>query len=406
MDSVLTRLGPGLLFAGAAIGTSHFVQSTRAGALYGLGFVGVIIFANLIKYPAFRFGPYYAATAGETLIAGYARLGRGVVPLVALSLVFVHAIIMAATAITTAGILLAITGWPIDARWMAVGLIFLAGGMLFLGGYRILDGVVKWFILILAVTTILATLGALPNVRWEFTIEPFHSMDVAIFVFAVAVMGFMPSGVDLSIMHSLWGVEKSKINSLSLADSLFDFNVGYVGSAVLALCFLVMGAGVMFSAGETPVNAPAAFAGQVINLYTASLGSWAGSVVGIAALAVMFSTLLAVMDGMPRMQSACLEQVLPDLISKAVWTGSLVVMSLMAIVVLLFLMSSFTAFIDFVTITSFIVGPFIAVLNHLVILRSPVADTHLPSTMLRVWSILGIVMMAGVCLGYGYIRLV
>ena len=28
-----TRLGPGLPFAGAAIGTSHLVQATRAGAL-------------------------------------------------------------------------------------------------------------------------------------------------------------------------------------------------------------------------------------------------------------------------------------------------------------------------------------------------------------------------------------
>ena len=33
---VLKRLGPGLLFAGAAIGVSHLVQSTKAGAEFGL----------------------------------------------------------------------------------------------------------------------------------------------------------------------------------------------------------------------------------------------------------------------------------------------------------------------------------------------------------------------------------
>ena len=32
-------IGPGLLFAGSAVGVSHLVQSTRAGALYGLGLV-------------------------------------------------------------------------------------------------------------------------------------------------------------------------------------------------------------------------------------------------------------------------------------------------------------------------------------------------------------------------------
>ena len=35
MIKKLKSLGPGLLFAGAAIGVSHLVQSTRAGADFG-----------------------------------------------------------------------------------------------------------------------------------------------------------------------------------------------------------------------------------------------------------------------------------------------------------------------------------------------------------------------------------
>ena len=80
------------------------MQSTRAGALFGLGFLGVVIFANVIKYPAFSFGPAYTAATGESLIDGYARLGRWVVASVALGLLLVQAIIIAATAVTTAGI--------------------------------------------------------------------------------------------------------------------------------------------------------------------------------------------------------------------------------------------------------------------------------------------------------------
>ncbi len=37
MKKLLQSLGPGLLFAGAAIGVSHLVQSTRAGADFGFG---------------------------------------------------------------------------------------------------------------------------------------------------------------------------------------------------------------------------------------------------------------------------------------------------------------------------------------------------------------------------------
>ena len=32
INHILKKLGPGLLFAGAAIGVSHLVQSTKAGA--------------------------------------------------------------------------------------------------------------------------------------------------------------------------------------------------------------------------------------------------------------------------------------------------------------------------------------------------------------------------------------
>ncbi|MFM1890851.1 MAG: hypothetical protein RLZZ565_1608, partial [Planctomycetota bacterium] len=56
--------GPGLLFAGAAIGVSHLVQSTRAGAAFGIGMVGVVLLANLVKFPAFRFGPHFSAATG------------------------------------------------------------------------------------------------------------------------------------------------------------------------------------------------------------------------------------------------------------------------------------------------------------------------------------------------------
>ena len=51
MKAILARLGPGLLYAGAAVGVSHLVQSTRAGANYGLLMIVVVVAANIIKYP-------------------------------------------------------------------------------------------------------------------------------------------------------------------------------------------------------------------------------------------------------------------------------------------------------------------------------------------------------------------
>ena len=75
-SSFLKSLGPGLLFAGAAIGVSHFVQSTRAGADFGFGLLAVVILANVFKYPAFAFGPWYASATGTSLLEGYRRQGK------------------------------------------------------------------------------------------------------------------------------------------------------------------------------------------------------------------------------------------------------------------------------------------------------------------------------------------
>ena len=56
-NTTLKMLGPGLLFAGAAIGVSHLVQSTRAGAGYGLGLIWLVLLIHIIKYPFYEYGP-------------------------------------------------------------------------------------------------------------------------------------------------------------------------------------------------------------------------------------------------------------------------------------------------------------------------------------------------------------
>ena len=78
MTVFLKKLGPGLLFAGAAIGVSHLVQSTKAGADYGLGLIWALILVNIFKYPFFQFGPRYALATGESLLSGYKKLGKGI----------------------------------------------------------------------------------------------------------------------------------------------------------------------------------------------------------------------------------------------------------------------------------------------------------------------------------------
>ena len=52
--NILNKLGPGLLFAGTAIGVSHLVQSKKL-AQFGFGLIWALVIAIILKYPFFRY---------------------------------------------------------------------------------------------------------------------------------------------------------------------------------------------------------------------------------------------------------------------------------------------------------------------------------------------------------------
>ena len=74
----LKKLGPGLLFAGAAIGVSHLVQSTRAGADFGFGLLWALI-SIILKYPFFQYGSRFALATKMSLLDGYYKLGKVII---------------------------------------------------------------------------------------------------------------------------------------------------------------------------------------------------------------------------------------------------------------------------------------------------------------------------------------
>ena len=75
-QSKLNALGPGIMMASAAVGGSHLIASTQAGALYGWQLALIIILTNLFKYPFFRFSAHYTLDMGKSLIEGYAEKSR------------------------------------------------------------------------------------------------------------------------------------------------------------------------------------------------------------------------------------------------------------------------------------------------------------------------------------------
>ena len=122
--------------------------------------------------------------------------------------------------------------------------------------------------------------------------------------FLIAFMGWMPGPMDISVWHSVWAIEKKKINpSTNLKSSLFDFNIGYLVTLVLGLCFIVLGATVMYGTDVSFSPNGASFAGQLIGLYTSLMGSGWFVVISLAALTTMVSTTLTTLDASPRVMA-------------------------------------------------------------------------------------------------------
>jgi Mn2+/Fe2+ NRAMP family transporter len=100
----IRTMGPGFILAGAAIGVSHLVQATRAGADYGLSLLWLLLLACATKYPFLQIGPRYAAATGKNLIQGYLQLGKWAFYLFIFLTLGTMFIILAAVTLVTAGI--------------------------------------------------------------------------------------------------------------------------------------------------------------------------------------------------------------------------------------------------------------------------------------------------------------
>ena len=409
-------IGPGLLFAGAAIGASHLVQSTRAGANFGLALIAVVIAANLVKYPAFSFGPRYSAATGMSLLEGYRRQGRWALVLYgAVTLLSVFTI-QSAVSFVTAGLAIALLDVSWDPLLLSVGVMAVCLGLLRFGSYRWLDRIVKVAVVMLTIGTVLAAALVIPRIDWGQALWPSGALlaDKASFFFIAALIGWMPTAIDVSVWHSLWTLAKRRDtgHKPSVAESLIDFNIGYIGTAVLGLCFVLLGAGVVYGRGvELPAGA-APFSAAVIGLYTETLGAWARPVFGFAAFLVMFSTTLTVVDGVPRAISAFIDrwqrsevegEAVGTSTGRNYWLSALIVTA-GSIVILYQFLANLKDLVDMATTISLVTAPPLAWLGHRAIFGPDLRDEDRPSSLMMRASLLAIAIQASLSLYYLYVR--
>ncbi len=160
-DGIKRSLGPGLLMAAAAIGVSHLVQSTRAGATYGWALVWAVVLANFFKYPFLEYGPRYAIATGESMINGYRRLGKWAIGIFVVFTIGTMFAVQAAVTIVSASLAAELTGIALSPLAWSTILLAICIILLMSGQYSALDGAIKIIMIVLAISTIIAVVAAL-----------------------------------------------------------------------------------------------------------------------------------------------------------------------------------------------------------------------------------------------------
>ena len=392
MIDQIKKLGPGLLFAGAAIGVSHLVQSTKAGAEFGFGLIWALLLCNFFKYPFFLFGTKYAFSTGETLLHGYKKIGDYVLYIYLLLSIVTIFTIQAAVTIVTAGLAVELFGFNNNIAIMASIILILCIIILTVGKYKLLDNFIKIVILILTLSTLFAVGYATNNNIVELSVNQIFPDEVSGIIFLAAFMGWMPAPLDVSIWQSIWTKEKLNLNNkIKYKSALFDFNVGYISTVFLGLCFVALGAFVMFESGQTFSSNGSEFANQLIKLYTDNLGENVKIFISIAAFTTMLSTTITCLDASPRAMSQTLILLNHKKISG--YNTWILIISIITMIIFVFYESEMGALIKIATILSFITAPIYAIMNYSLVNSSYMPKKFKLSKSMKFYSISGIIFL-------------
>ncbi|MEZ4320277.1 MAG: divalent metal cation transporter [Myxococcota bacterium] len=401
-------IGPGLVWAGTAIGVSHLVQSTRAGAGYGFALLLVVIAANAFKYPAYETGPRYAAATGTSLLEGYRRRGVWALWVFLALTVSTMFTVIAAVTFVAAGMASALVTDSIPVwGWSAI-LLLLAVAMLSAGRFQVLERFMTAMMLLLTVSTLASVLLAIPgtdfgSLPWWPPVPP---AEKAHMVFLVALVGWMPSALDTAVWHSLWGLEKQRDTGVPLTprSAKLDFDVGYIGTAVLACMFVFLGASVLYGKVDDIPGSSVAFAKMLVDAYTSALGEWSRPIILVAAFSTMLSTTVAVTDGFPRALEGAVAQLRGEALegrTRVYWV-SLALCVAVAQAICVYFTGQLKALVDLATALTGLTAPLFAILNLLTILGAEVPAERRPSPAYLAFHVAGIVFLVGMALLYLY----
>ncbi|HXE81207.1 MAG TPA: Nramp family divalent metal transporter [Vicinamibacterales bacterium] len=312
--AALRRTGPGVILAGAIVGSGELIATTTLGAQVGYVALWVILVSCIAK-PVIQaeMGRYTIAT-GETSLEAFdrvpgprARAGW---------LVWAWAVMVIVSLLQIGGMYggvaqvmhlavpaVSVRVWVV--AWLALTLALLLGG-----SYRRIESL---SMLQVALFTILTVLAAIVLMRmpqyfswsdvWQGLAFDLPPQGLAT---AVAVFGITGVGATELVMYPYWCVEKGYARFTGACDDSaawtarargwievmrLDIIVSLVIYTVATVAFFLLGAGVLHAQGLVPASSD--LIAILSRLYTGTLGEWAIWPFYAGAIATLYSTIFS-----------------------------------------------------------------------------------------------------------------
>jgi Mn2+/Fe2+ NRAMP family transporter len=235
-------------------------------------------------------------------------------------------------------------------------------------------------------------------------------------LFVIALMGWMPIAIDMSTWHSLWIQARIKQTGYhpSLKETLLDFNIGYIITVVLAICFLTIGSYVLFNNPEyTTVNisnmSAINFSKMLVDVFSIAVGDWSRPVIAIATFATMIGTSITLIDGYCRSIERTIgllktekENIDFDRKQYLMWVSILIIGSY---TIFYFFVSKLGTIINIAMTISFVLAPLFAYFNYKLIYNKEIDKTFHPPKWLKLLAKSGIVFLLAFTLLFLYSRI-
>ncbi|MFY9085205.1 NRAMP family divalent metal transporter [Aliarcobacter cryaerophilus] len=398
IKNIYKIFGPGILMATAAIGGSHLVSSTQAGALFGWSLAIFILLINFFKYPFFLANVQYTMATKKSLIEGYASLGNSWLWLFTILAVIAAVVNTAAVSMFAASLLGYFIPIKLTINILSFIIIFACILILIAGKYNLLNNVSKIIMITLSIATVLAVVMAVSKNIDSALADDFISPSawtIASLGFIVILTGWMPAPIEISSIGSIWLKNQIKETNINAKNALIDFNVGFIVTAILALFFLALGALVLHGSAYEFKDG-IAFSHQLVTMYSTVIGDWSRLLIAFIAFACMFGTSITVIDGYGRAVAEAFSLIRKNRSasnrSVAVWT---IFISIIGFLIISYFASSMRTMLDFAMILSFTTTPIFAFLNYKLVRSTKLPKELQNGIFLNILSICGLIFLFG-----------